>query len=244
VLHARLKRSLFKAAFWYIRGMVQKRWYISVADAKAQQIELSRAVRLAPLSSPIRTIAGADISCERFGYTFHAAIVVLSFPELEIVETAFATMDVAFPYVPGYLSFREIPPLIAAYEKLRARPDVIMMDGQGIAHPRRIGVATHLGVVLNTPTIGCAKSLLYGEGKAPGLKKGSAADLIDPKDGSVIGARLRTKDAVAPVIVSPGHRITLEESLSIARSCARRHRIPEPTRRAHILVNAYRKEAA
>jgi deoxyribonuclease V len=213
----------------------------SVTEATEIQNELRQHIRLEKLPRAPRTIAGADISYNRFSDDFFACVTVLSLPDLVEVETVFAKGVATFPYVPGYLSFREIPTLLTAFKKLKTKPDVIMADGQGIAHPRRLGIATHLGLVLDVPTLGCGKSLLYGKAEAPELQRGSVSYLKDPKIGETIGAFVRTKDRVSPVIVSPGHRITLEESVALVLSTSRGYRVPEPTRRAHDLVNAFRR---
>ncbi len=219
---------------------MEHRWDVTVTEATAIQKALRDSIRLEPLKNGIRTIAGADISFSRFSDLFKACVVVLSYPDLKEVDRSFYEMRVSFPYVPGYLSFREVPALAEAYKKLRVQPDVVVMDGHGTAHPRRLGVATHLGLVLDTPTIGCAKSLLYGVGEHPSEEAGSISYLRDRTNREVIGAFVRTKDKVKPIIVSPGHRITLPESIRIIQSLTRGYRIPEPTRRAHMLVNAFR----
>jgi deoxyribonuclease V len=216
-------------------------WNVTVPEATAIQKSLREHIRLTPLKKKIRTIAGADISFNRFSDIFFAGIIVLSYPNLEEIEHALVRLQVSFPYVPGYLSFREVPALAQAYEQLKVKPDLIMMDGHGYAHPRRLGVATHLGLDLDTPTIGCAKTRLFGEGALPAEKKASTSPLCDPKTGEQIGSYVRTKDRVAPVIISPGHLITLEQSVDIALSTVRSYRLPEPTRRAHELVNAFRR---
>jgi deoxyribonuclease V len=217
-------------------------WDVTVKEATLIQKEMQRRVIDTPLPSFIQTVAGADISFKRFGKTFHACVVVLSYPGLEILEAAYATKHVTFPYVPGYLSFREVPTIVEAFEKLARKPDVLVMDGNGIAHPRRIGVASHLGLMLDIPTIGCAKSKLYGDGELPGEEPGSISYLSDPKTGEHIGAYLRTKARSKPVIISPGHKADLESSIAFMQTCVRGYRIPEPTRQAHILINAYRAE--
>jgi deoxyribonuclease V len=216
-------------------------WDVSVAEATEIQNRLRHNIRLTPLKQPIKTIAGADISYNRFSDNFFACVVVLSVPDLTDIEVVFARGVATFPYVPGYLSFREIPTLLNAFEKLKSMPSVIMVDGQGIAHPRRLGIAAHLGLILDIPTFGCAKSLLYGKAEEPRTTRGSISPLHDPKDGEVIGALVRTKDRVAPIIVSPGHKTTLEESVELTLMCVRGYRIPEPTRRAHHLVNQFRR---
>lgn len=213
----------------------------TVAEATKIQNELRKEIRIGPLPKEPRTIAGADISYNRFSDDFFACVVVLSLQDFSEVERVFAKGVAAFPYVPGYLSFREIPTLLKAFEKLRTQPDVIMADGQGIAHPRRMGIAAHLGLLLNTQAFGCGKSKLFGVGQQPEDARGSFSFLRDPKSEEVVGAYVRTKDRVSPVIVSPGHKITLEESIDLALMTTLKHRIPEPTRRAHHLVNAFRK---
>jgi deoxyribonuclease V len=212
-----------------------------VAEATRIQNELHGKIRIEPLKKEPKTIAGADISYNRFSDDFFACVVVLSLPELEIVEAVFAKGIATFPYVPGYLSFREIPTLLKAFEKLKTKPDVVMADGQGIAHPRRLGIATHLGITLDLPMFGCAKHKLFGVGRAPLATRGSVSLLHDPKTDETIGALVRTKDNVAPVIISPGHKITLEESIELTLRTAKGYRIPEPTRRAHELVNKFRR---
>jgi deoxyribonuclease V len=216
-------------------------WNVTVSEATEIQKEMQRRVVDAPLPYPIRTIAGADVSFSRFSDTFHACVVVFSHPDFTEIDRAFHTMRVTFPYVPGYLSFREVPVLAEAYQMLVHKPDVLVMDGHGIAHPRRIGVASHLGLVLDIPTIGCAKSKLFGVGEHPAPHAGATSNLVDPKTGDVIGAYVRTKERCKPIIVSPGHRANLEGAVRLVLDSTRGYRIPEPTRRAHELVNRYRK---
>lgn len=217
------------------------RWDLSVQEATDLQKELRSSLRQEPLAHTPRTIAGADISHNRFSNDLFACVVVLSFPDLTIEERVFAKGHTTFPYRSGYLSFREIPILLQAFEQLARMPDVIMCDGQGIAHPRRMGIAAHLGLVLDTPSFGCAKSRLYGIGDEPPEEPGTT-EMIRSHDGSdVVGAYVRTKRRAKPVIVSPGHRITLEESIALTLASVRGYRIPEPTRQAHQLVNAFRR---
>jgi deoxyribonuclease V len=180
----------------------------------------------------IKLVAGVDISVNRFAKTGTAAVVVLRYPELEIVEISTVTERVEFPYVPGLLTFREAPLSLAAFEKLAVTPDLVIVDGQGIAHPRRIGLASHLGLCLGLPTIGCAKSRLTGEYEEPGNKAGSYAELTD--SGEVIGAALRTRAGVKPVYVSIGHMIDLPSAIKRVLACCRGYRLPEPTRLAHM----------
>jgi len=157
-------------------------------------------------------------------------VVVLSYPDLEPVEQCTATRPIEFPYVPGLLAFREIPAILDALEKLRAEPDLIMADAQGLAHPRRFGLASHLGVILDKPAIGCAKSRLCGEHAEPDRKAGSWTPLVDA--GKVIGAAMRTKDATNVVYVSVGHRVSLEFAIRNVLTCCGKYRLPEPTRLA------------
>jgi len=165
------------------------------------------------------------------GQTGRAAVVVLSYPELEPVAQSLAECPIQFKYIPGLLSFREVPPVLAAFEKLLVEPDLIIADGQGIAHPRRIGIASHLGLFLDKPTIGCAKSRLCGRYQEPEERAGSFSYLLD--DGEIIGAALRTKDKTRVVYVSPGHKIDLETSIHYVLSCCRGYRLPQPIRLAH-----------
>lgn len=216
------------------------RWDVSVSEATVIQKEMQRLVTHAPLPSFVHTVGGADISFSRLTDIFHACVVVFSYPDLREIERSFATARVTFPYVPGYLSFREVPTITQAYKALKKKPDVLVMDGHGIAHPRRLGVASHLGLILDLPTIGVAKSLLYGVGRMPDEAVGSVSYLKDPKTRERIGAYIRTKQSSYPVIVSPGHKADLETALTFVRSLVRGYRIPEPTRQAHILVNRYR----
>jgi deoxyribonuclease V len=212
----------------------------SPTQAVELQKQLRQAVRIEPLPHEPRWIAGADISYQRFSKVAHAAFIVLDAKTLRPVATSHAVAEMPFPYIPGLLSFREIPPLLEAWEKLKFTPDVLVVDGQGIAHPRRLGIASHLGLILDIPTIGCGKSRLIGRFENPGDQPGNFAPLIDR--GEVIGAVLRTKLKTNPIFVSPGHRVTLEDSLRILISCVRGYRIPEPTRQAHLLVNRFRIE--
>ena len=171
-----------------------------------------------------------------------AGAVVCSYPDLVVMEEAWVEGKSTFPYIPGFLSFREIPVLLEALNRLKTRPDVILCDGQGTAHPRRMGLASHLGLLLDRSTIGCAKSRLVGE--FSNLKPGKGSFSFLYHKGRVIGAAARTRAGVKPVFVSPGNRITLEESLEIVFYCSPKYRIPEPLRRAHNLVIRIRKESS
>lgn len=187
---------------------------------------------------PLHVIAGADISYGRNSDLFFAAVVLLSYPDMQPIEEVHAIGKVSFPYVPGLLSFREGPVLLKAFENMRWTPDLVMFDGQGIAHPRGVGLAAHLGLFLDIPTIGCAKSRLCGEYREPGHLPGDHEELLHK--GQVIGYVLRTKARVRPVFVSPGHRISLERSREVTMKCCRGYRLPEPIRQAHLAVNRLR----
>jgi deoxyribonuclease V len=187
---------------------------------------------------PPETVAGADISYSRHSDLFFAAVILFSYPALDVLEEAFWMERVSFPYVPGFLSFREAPPLLKAFEKLSRAPDLAIFDGQGIAHPRGIGLASHMGLFLDVPTIGCAKSLLVGEHEPVGPEKGETSDLMFK--GEPVGKVLRSKRGVKPLFVSPGHRIGQDRAAKIVLSCCRGYRFPEPIRRAHLRVNELR----
>ncbi len=179
-----------------------------------------------------RFVAGVDISARKGGDKGTGAVVVLNYPELELVETEVVTGRLDFPYVPGLLSFREASLTLAACERLGVTPDLFLVDGHGYAHPRRMGIACHLGLFLNTPTIGCAKSLLCGSHEMPGVEAGSWTPLTDR--GEVIGAAVRTRTGVRPVYASIGHRIDLPTAIDWVLKCCRGHRLPEPARLAHL----------
>ncbi|MBI4795544.1 MAG: endonuclease V [Deltaproteobacteria bacterium] len=190
---------------------------------------------------PPRFVAGADAICDREDQRIFGAIAVYSYPELELVEEAGVSGVCPFPYRTGLLSFREAPILTEAFKQLRQRPDVLLVDGQGIAHPRGLGLATHLGLVLEIPTIGVAKSRLVGVGEEPGEDAGAASPLI--WQGKVVGMILRTQKGRKPFYLSPGHRITLEESREIVLGCVRRYRCPLPLRQADQLSRRLRSTA-
>jgi deoxyribonuclease V len=216
------------------------RWDVTYREAVALQEKLrgKLILREKRLPDPLRIVAGADISYDRGSDLFFAAVILLSYPELTIIEEASFSARVSFPYIPGLLSFREGPPLLAAFAKLTKTPDVIFFDGQGIAHPRGFGIASHLGLILDRPAIGCAKSRLCGSHGEVGEKRGDWTELVH--QDRRIGAVLRTKDRIKPVYVSPGHRISLETAIALVLDCSRGYRIPEPVRRAHLAVNRLR----
>jgi deoxyribonuclease V len=214
-------------------------WDVSPADARRIQERLAGELVLEGELGRPRTIAGADVAFDKPGKTAFAAVVVYDFPSLERIGTATARAPLTFPYVPGLLSFREGPVLLAALERLATSPDIILFDGQGIAHPRRFGLAAHMGLLLDVPTVGCAKSRLVGQFDEPAGAAGSRSTLRDR--GDVIGAVLRTRDGVRPVFVSPGHRIGVEGSIEAVQACLDGLRIPKPTREADALVGRLKR---
>jgi deoxyribonuclease V len=205
-------------------------WPKTYQEAVSLQEKLRHRVRLEPLPRPPRLVAGADAICDRDEKLIFGVMAVYSYPDLELVEEAWVSGEVPFPYRSGLLSFREAPILAAAFNRLGQRPDVVLVDGQGIAHPRGLGLASHLGLVLEVPTIGVAKSRLVGAGEEPGPEAGEASNLR--LGGAVVGLVLRTVTGRKPLYLSPGHRITLRESREIVMGCVRRYRIPQPLRRA------------
>jgi len=208
-------------------------WKVSTGDAKRIQLALRGRLVQEWDGRDVNVIAGADVGFPGKS-TAMAAVVVLSFPELEVMETRVRRSKCTFPYVPGYLSFREVPALLGCLEKLRTAPDLLLCDAQGMAHPRCMGLASHVGVLLDVPVIGCAKSVLFGDFKEPAEKKGSYSHMYD-KEGRVVGAAVRTRDGVKPVYVSVGNRITLPQAIDLVLACSPRYRIPEPLRLAHRL---------
>lgn len=216
-------------------------WQVSPAQAKEIQKDLAGRIIKKGLIEKVEYIAGMDISVGRDRQQATAAIVVLKYPELEKVAISIERGDLSLPYIPGLLSFREAPLLLEAALKLSIEPDLIMVDGQGIAHPRRIGLASHIGLLVDRPTIGCAKTLLCGNYHQPGGEPGSYSKIID--SGEVIGAALRTRERVKPVFVSIGHMIGLSEAVEWTLNTCRGYRLPEPVRLAHIEAGAISKKA-
>jgi deoxyribonuclease V len=214
-------------------------WNVTPREAVQMQKQMRSLVQVAPLPRPAVTVAGADISFDRFSEVIYAGVVVVSLETLETVEEVGLVTRTTFPYVPGLLSFREAPAVIEALRGLTTEPDVLMIDGHGLAHPRRFGIASHIGVLLERPALGCGKSVLVGRFDAPGIERGAWSPMVDR--GETIGAALRTKRGVQPVYVSVGNLIDLEEAIGVALAADGGYRIPEPTRRAHNLVNAIRR---
>lgn len=216
-------------------------WNLPIEQARAVQERLSGHVSLRPLSlRRIRYVAGSDVAVSKRLDLLVAAVVVTTFPGMEIVETQTVALRPSFPYVPGYLSFRELPVLVRCFERLRAPFDALLCDGQGIAHPRRLGLAAHAGLTLGVPTVGCAKSRLVGAYGNLGARRGDYARLM--LDGRQVGSVLRTRDRVKPLFVSPGHLVDHPSSRRITLACLSRYRVPEPLRLAHIAAGASRRE--
>ena len=204
-------------------------WEVTPEAARRLQNELRSQVIQTDRFGTINTVAGVDIGLKKD--TAIASVVVLSFPELQVVDSVVTQSPVRFPYIPGLLSFREIPPLLTAFDQLQTIPDLVIVDGQGIAHPRRFGLASHLGLILDKPTIGCAKSRLWGRYEEPDTQQGAYTYLTDKEE--VIGAVVRTRANVRVVYVSIGHRISLDSARVWVLACCRSYRLPETTRYAH-----------
>jgi deoxyribonuclease V len=213
-------------------------WPKTYQEAVALQEELRHQVKLTPLPGPPRLVAGVDAICDRQDQRIFGAAALYRYPELELVAEAGVAGECPFPYRTGLLSFREVPILRAALLKLPEPPDVVLVDGQGIAHPRGLGLATHLGLVVDLPTIGVAKSRLIGEGQEPDLAAGSYNPLI--WQGQLVGLILRTQRDKKPLYLSPGYRITLPECLEITLACVTKYRIPQPVRQADLLSRRLR----
>ncbi len=214
-------------------------WDLAAAEASALQKQLAARLDLRTPLGPVRRVAGADLSFALHSDDVHAGVVVLSYPELDIVERQCVAARVNFPYIPGLLSFRETPPLLQAFARLHSKPDVVMIDGAGYAHPRRCGYASHVGLWLGIPTVGCAKTRLTGTYEEPGREAGSVSPLLDR--GEEIGAVVRTKTGIKPLFVSVGSGIQLDDAVRLVLDTCRGYRIPEPTRQAHLYVNALRR---
>jgi deoxyribonuclease V len=241
-------------------------WNLSYAQARQLQIELAGRVQFTPVKKKPRVVAGLDCAFSKDGKRIFAVVVVLRLPGFEVIETTEAIGKVTFPYIPGLLSFREAPVCLAAVEKLQKRPDAFIIDGQGVAHPRRLGLAAHLGLFFDAPTIGCAKSRLIGEYEEPPLQKGSYSWLTDSSGRksdltmptaecrlkianrksqivNPIGAVVRTRSNVKPVFVSVGNKCTLANAIEITLACTTKYRLPEPTRLAHQQVSKLKLKA-
>jgi deoxyribonuclease V len=216
-------------------------WKVSPREATQIQEELRKNLVFEGSGTSWKRIGAGDVAYSPADDRIYAAFLVFSFPDLALLENVSAQGRVSFPYIPSLFAFREAPILVKAFSRLKTKPDLVLVDGQGIAHPRSMGIASHLGLVLDLPTIGCAKSRLYGAGTEPAPEQGSAAPLMG--EGRIVGMIVRTRRGVKPVYVSPGHKMDLENSVRIVLSLGRGYRIPEPLRQAHILVNQLRERS-
>ncbi len=217
-------------------------WDMTLEEARAQQTALRSRVSLVDGFGEIKTIAGLDLSYSEERSEGYAVVVVLSFPGLEILETRYATATPRMPYIPGLLSFRESPVALEAFKQLEIVPDLLFTDGQGLAHPRGFGIACHLGIILDIPSVGVAKTFLYGVyDKTQTLAPGESTPLRDKSGKEVIGAVVQTKLRTNPLYVSPGHKVSVDSATRLVLECVRGYRLPEPTRQAHNLITAYRK---
>ena len=222
-----------------MKTKLRTRWNLTPLEAMRLQETLRERVEREDRFGTLQFVAGADLAFDPETNLAFAGVIVYQFPQLREVERRMARRTLRFPYVPGLLSFRESPVLLAAFEQLRVEPDLILVDGHGIAHPRRFGIACHLGLLLDRPTIGCAKSILVGEAAEPGVRAGSTAPLVDK--GETVGIVLRTRDRVKPIYVTTGHRVSLQSAVRIARQCLDGFRIPKPTREADHFVRDLRR---
>jgi deoxyribonuclease V len=220
--------------------MIPHGWDMTPKAAIALQRELAGLVELTPVETDVRTIAGIDCAFADGGERILAAAVLCDAGTMEVIETAELDQPCRFPYVSGLLSFREAPAILEAVAALPSSPDLVMCDGQGIAHPRGLGLAAHVGLWLDCPTMGVAKSRLCGEHRTPGERRGCRTQL--KVDGRVVGAVVRTRDKVRPLYVSPGHRITIDEAVRWVLRCGRGVRMPEPTRQADRLVGEMKRD--
>jgi deoxyribonuclease V len=217
-------------------------WDLAPSGAAALQRELAGQVDVRTPLTRCELVAGGDVSYARFSQTIYAGVVVVRVADGSIVEKQGAVYNTKFPYIPGFLSFREGPALLEAFAHLKTRPDAVMFDGQGLAHPRRFGLACHVGLWLNLPSLGCAKSCLVGQFREPGKQPACLAPLRD--QGEVVGSVVRTKKGIKPVFVSAGHQIDLPSAVRVVLACCQGYRLPEPARQAHLFVNELRRRAA
>jgi len=218
-----------------LRAVIEHDWEVTPLEARAIQQRLAARVVTEDQFGPIHSVAGIDVGFEQDNTVTRAAVAMLSYPRLELMEYSVARRPTSFPYVPGLLSFREVPAVLDALSQLQGRPDILLCDGQGIAHPRRFGIASHLGVLCDVPAIGVAKSRLVGRHGMVPDQRGAWVPLRD--GGEIIGAVLRTRRGVKPLFVSAGHRIGLPSALVLVLACTPRYRLPETTRWAHRLAS-------
>jgi len=222
-----------------MKPKIPMRWKLTPREAIRLQEKWRERVVREDRFPPIRYVAGADLAFDPETDVAFAGVIVYRFPEMEEVERRMARRKLRVPYVPGLLSFREGPVLLAAFARLRTEPDLLLIDGHGRAHPRRFGIACHLGVLFDKPTIGCAKSLLVGQHEEPGVKAGAATPLM--LEGERVGMVLRTRDKVKPIYVTTGHRVSLESAVKLVKQCLDGFRIPKPTREADHYVRELRR---
>jgi deoxyribonuclease V len=214
-------------------------WNITLDEAKVLQKRLAQRIKIRRLPSKIERVAGFDVSYLKDKNMLIAGMVIIDYPSLSFCDAFVITDQIDFPYIPGYLSFREAPVLLKLIEKHQDLADVFIFDGHGVAHPRGLGIASHIGVLINRPSIGCAKKKLVGEYNLPDLQKGSNTDLIFRKE--IVGKVMRTKTKIKPVFISVGNLVALREAAQFILSCTGKYRLPEPTRLAHNTVSSYRK---
>ena len=214
-------------------------WNITLDEAKVLQKSLAQRIKICRLPSKIKRVAGFDVSYLKDKNMLIAGMVIIDYPSLNFCDAFVITDQINFPYIPGYLSFREAPVLLKLIEKHQNLADVFIFDGHGVAHPRGLGIASHIGVLINRPSIGCAKKKLVGEYNLPDLQKGSNTDLIFRKE--IVGKVMRTKHKIKPVFVSVGNLVGLGEAAQFILNCTGKYRLPEPTRLAHNTVSSYRK---
>jgi len=212
---------------------------ISTNEAKKLQHKLCSQVEISALTHDVTTVAGADISFDRGSDMMHAAIIVLKLPDLQPVARSLTSVETSFPYIPGLLAFRELPVLYKAWEQLNEKPDVLILDGHGLAHPRRMGIATHFGIEIDYPTIGCAKNILTGNYEVLGDEKGAYAPLKD--DGEKVGIVLRSRTNVNPIYISPGHKTSFDNAYSVVMKTLTKYKLPRTTRLAHQWANKLRR---
>jgi deoxyribonuclease V len=222
-----------------MRDLDARRWDLSPSDARALQVLLASRVRCEDDLPPVRYVGGVDVSMQRFATEGFAAVVVLEADTMAVVEVASVRMPIELPYIPGLLSFRELPLVLRAWDRLKLKPDLVLVDGHGIAHPRGLGIASHLGLALDVPTIGCAKSILVGRHAELGPLRGDRQPLM--YRGQTVGFALRTKDRTNPMFIACGHRVSQETAIRWVLECGRGYRLPEPTRQAHLAANAARR---
>ena len=214
-------------------------WNLTPKKAVEIQRQLASKLQLLPFSEKISLVAGADISCAKNDPLLYAAVVVLDVATLKVVEVQYEVGEASFPYIPGLLGFRELPILCKVFEKIESKIDVVVCDGQGIAHPRKLGLAAHLGLFLDMPTVGCAKTRLIGNFDDPAQKQWAGSSLV--YEGEEVGKVVRSRVGVKPLFVSPGHKMDVAGSTAVIKQCTTKYRLPEPTRLAHLYVNRLRK---